>query len=141
MKTTMVVLLLASISGLVYCSHLGMADTQKPEDKELRALLTARRDALKAVMADHVARFQQDTEDSPANAALIMELMHVDLELARTKSERLAIIEASLEILVERETFQEAKVKASLSSSTSLSMAKADRLKLEIELHKARKAP
>jgi hypothetical protein len=137
----MVVLVIASVVGLVDCSHSSMAVTQESEDKELRALLTARREALKSVMADHVARFQQGTEDSPANADLVMELMHVDLELARTKNDRIAIIESSLETLVEREKFVEAKVKASLSSSTSLSMAKADRLKLEIELHKARKAP
>lgn len=141
MKTTVVVLVLVSIIGLFDCSHPSMAVTQESEDKELRGLLMARRNALKAVLADRVKLFQQGTEDSPAYADLIIELMNVDLELAKTKNERIAIVESSLEMFVEREKLQEAKVKANLSSSALLSIAKADRLKLEIELYKARKAP
>lgn len=141
MKTTVVVLVLASIIGLFDCSHPSMAVSEESEDKELRGLLMARRDALKAVLADRVKLLQRGTEDSPAYADLIIELMNVDLELAKTKNERIAIVESSLEMFVEREKLQEAKVKASLSSSASLSIAKADRLKLEIELYKARKAP
>ena len=141
MKRTILCLVSVLIVGLIHFGEDSLAVTQESEDKELRALLTSRRDALKTVLQNHLAMMEQDYAESPMYADFIVEMMHVDLELARTKDERIAIIEASLAMLVDREKHKEAMVDAALESPSLLFIAKADRLKVEIELHKARKAP
>ncbi len=141
MKRTILFLVLVMIVGLIHFGEDSLAVTQESEDKELRVLLTSRRDALKAILQNRFTRFQQGTEEFVMYADIVIEMMKVDLELARTKEERIAVIEASLEMLVDREKRLEAMVDAALESSSLLLIAKADRLKVEIELHKARKAP
>lgn len=141
MKKTIVSLVVVLIVGLIHLGEDSLAVTQESEDKELRTLLESRRDVLKAVLQNQLALLHQGDAESPAYADMVIEVMNVDLELARTKDERIAIIEASLAMLVDREKYQEAKVNAALGSSSSLFIAQADRLKVEIELHKARKAP
>ena len=129
------------IVGLIHFGEDSLAVTQESEDKELRVLLTSRRDALKAVLQNRFTRFQQGTEEFGVYADIIIETMKVDLELARTKEERIAVIESFLAMLVDREKRLEAMANAQLAGSSSLFIARADRLKVEIELHKARKAP
>ena len=141
MKRTILSLVLALIVGLIHFGEDSLAVTQESEDKELRVLLTSRRDALKAVLQNRFTRFQQGTEEFGVYADIIIETMKVDLELARTKEERIAVIESFLAMLVDREKRLEAMANAQLAGSSSLFIARADRLKVEIELHKARKAP
>ena len=133
------------IVGLIHFGEDSLAVTQDPEDKELRALLTSRRDALhdalKAVLANQGVRFPQGSGESSEHADLIMELMNVDLELSRTKEERIAITEAILALIIKREEYQEAQIRAGLDRTSAMLITKANRLKVEIELHKARKAP
>lgn len=140
MKRTILSLVLVLIAGLMHVGKDSFAVTQESEDKELRALLESRRDALRTVLQNHLAMMEQDYAEPPMYADLIVEIMHVDLELARTKEERIAIIEEPFAMLVKREKDQKDRVDAALESESSLFIARADRLKVEIELHKARKA-
>ena len=141
MKRTILSLVLVLIVGLMHFGEDSLAVTQESEDKELRALLTSRRDALTAIVVNQHARFQTGQQKFSAYADMVIEMMNVDLELARTKKERIAIIEASLATLVDGEKSLEAKFKIGLSDSPEVLIAKAARLKVEIELYKARKAP
>ena len=115
------------------------AVTQEPEDKELRALLESRRDALKSVLKTQRERGRQGSEGSLGIAGIVSDLMDVELELARTKEERIAIIEASLAMHVQIEQDRESAVKARVVSRSDFLVFKADGLKIEIELYKAKK--
>jgi hypothetical protein len=141
MRRTTLSLVLLLIVGLIPFGQGSLAVTQESEDKELRALLKSRREALKVIVANQHTRLHLGREGFSAYADLIIEMMHVDVELARSKQERIAVIEASLGILVDAEDRLEAQFKNGLSDSSEVLIAKADRLKVEIELHKAQKAP
>jgi hypothetical protein len=140
MKRTILCLVSVLIVGLIHFSEDSLAVTQESEDKELRALLTSRRDALRAIVLNQHARIQTGTEDLREYDEMVIEAMNVELELARTKEERIAIIEAILAGFVKREEYQEAKLNAGVGGTSVMLITKATRLKVEIELHKARKA-
>ena len=141
MKRTVLSLVLVMIVGLIRFGEGSLAVTQESEDKELRALLESRRDAIRLVVADQHARLQTGKGESPMYNEMIIEAMNVELELARTKEERIAVIEATLAGFIKREANQEAKFNAGVGGTSVIMITKATRLKVEIELHKARKAP
>lgn len=141
MKRTILSLVLVMIVGLIRFGEGSLAVTQESEDKELRALLESRRDALRSVVADQHTRLQIGTAELPVYDEMIIEVMNVELELARTKEERIAIIEATLAGFIKREEYHEAKFNAGVGGTSVILITKATRLKVEIELHKARKAP
>ena len=141
MKRTILSLILVLIVGLIRFGEGSLAVTQESEDKELRALLESRRDALRAVVLNQHDGIQTGRGESPQYDEMMIEVMNVELELARTKEERIAIIEATLAGFIKREEIQEAKFNAGVGGASVILITKATRLKVEIELHKARKAP
>ena len=141
MKRTILSLVLVMIAGLIRFGEGSLAVTQESEDKELRSLLESRRDAIRSVVAEQQERLQTGKGELPVYNDMIIEAMNVELELSRTKEERIAIIEATLSGFIKREEYQEAKFNAGAGGSSAMLITKAARLKVEIELHKARKAP
>jgi hypothetical protein len=141
MKTTRWFLVLALIVGFQCYSDDGLAVTQKEEDKELRALLEAHRDTLKKVLEIERLRYLQGSRDFGGTRGLSRELVEIEIELARTQDERIKILEASLEACAAVEQMSEARLQTGTLTADALLLAKGDRLRAEIALHKARKAP
>ena len=130
---------------LVIFSQYGQA--QRPlnseVDKELRALLIARRDVLKDLDAMvSVRRMATDMHIGPGDIGRIsqirQELYRAELELADSKEDRIEILTKALEKQAEAEDFAEARGNDGRDEVFSL---KADRIRIEIELHKEKKKP
>jgi hypothetical protein len=100
MKTTILSLVLASIAGFMHCSNESLAVTQEPEDKELRALLEARRDTLKQLVTLSQARINSEAGRDPSLLLHLseyqQELQLAELDVAQSKAERIGIIEKTL---------------------------------------------
>jgi len=124
-------------------SNRSIAQRQVPAevDKELRALLVARRDVLK----DFVGAMQSEMDSSEAIGAggiaqlarARYEFYKAELELTESKKERIEILERALEAQSEvEEMFEVRQEPRGLGYH-----AKAERIKIEIELHKEKKKP
>ena len=140
MKTTIVSLVLASIVGLMYCSDDSLAVTQEPEDKELRALLTKRRDLAKAYVEAITERVNSDTrERDPISLGRIIQarqsLTRAELELAGSKEERIAILEQALAAYLQ---FKE-QLSVRDESHDAIFQTEFVCLGIQIELYKAKK--
>lgn len=98
MKNAILPLVLASIAGLMYSGDESLAGTQEPEDKELQALLEARRDTLKEVLAIIKVQMNagQDSifELSRANTLLL----EAELEAASSQQEAIESLERALKL-------------------------------------------
>lgn len=140
MKTTIVSIVLASILGLMYCSNPSMAVTQKPEDKELRALLTKRRDHLqlyyKAVSSQMRVAINRDMMSIRRMVEARELLVRAELDLANLREERIALLERALAEMLEIKDL----VAKRATASDDLYLLESECVRLEIELHKTRKA-
>ena len=137
MKTKILSLVLASIAGLMFCSDESLAGSQEPEDEELRALLEARRDTLKEVVALIKAQTEGGGEvsifdQSRANTLLL----EADLETARTPQERIASFERALEAQAGIERLLKIGEELAVGSREELLMATAARMKAQNELYR-----
>lgn len=139
MKATIVSLVLASIAGLMYCGDESLAGIQEPEDKELQAWLEARRDTLNKVLA--ILKAQADAgqgsiiELSRANTLLL----EAELEAASSQKEATECFERALEVQAGIEETFKAMEEVGVGSWGDRLMATADRMKVEIDLYKAKK--
>lgn len=110
------------------------------EDSELRALLEARRDVLKQAVEILNTSFRQGITSPNAVIAANVALLEAELELAKSKEERLLVLQQLLEHHKQLEQQTEKMFEATLGRREDCLAAKAARLKAEIALHKARKA-
>jgi hypothetical protein len=138
MKTMIVPLVLASIAGVLYGSDESLANTQEPEDHELRELVEARRDTLKEVVS--LINEQEDvgrvsiSEVSRANTSFF----EADLEAARTPKERIACFQRAYEAQQRTEQRTEIGLNVGTVKPVDVLLARAARLKAEAELNGAR---
>ena len=139
MKTTILSLVLASIAGLMYFSDESLAVTQESEDKELRALLETRRDTLKQLVTLTQARMNSEVARDPSHllhlSEYMQELQLAELDLARSKAERIALIEEMLN----NQKAIEKQLKQRSEPSDVVLLTTAARMKTEIDLYKAKK--
>ena len=140
MKTAILSLVLASIAGLMYCGDESLAGAQEPEDKELRALLEARRDVLKDAVNILNEKFREGGSSLDAVVAANVALLEAELELPVSKEERLLVLQQLLKQHSRLEQRMEEVLEHGVGRPEDYLTAKAARLKVEIELHKARKA-
>ena len=140
MKTTIVSIVLASILGLMYSSNPSMAVTQEPEDQELHTLLTKRRDHLQTYHNVVSTRMRvssvRDTKDSRIVVEVRELLLQAELDLASSKEERIALLERALAEMLE---FKDTVIKRTSGWDES-SFFESECVRLEIELHKTKKA-
>lgn len=110
------------------------------EDPELRALLEARRDTMKELVRIKESASEVGAGSVREVAVANIALAEAELELARSKDQRIAILEQLLERQRELEQVQQAMRDSGAGQHEDFFAAKAARLKAEIELHKARNA-
>ena len=143
MKTTILSLVLASIAGLISGGEESLAGTQEPDDKELRALLEARRDTLKKAIAmmgqrlESTQRVSARTQNfsAPEVNRAHAALLEAELALAKSQHGRIAIFEKMLETQACLEAILEAQVTVGLGDASQIAVFKAARMKAEIDLY------
>jgi len=127
----------------VVLSERTIAQRQVTEevDIELRALLIARRDALKDLVRVTEAQMDRQVERNAGGifqmAKVRNELYRAELELTESKKERIEILAKALEAQAEMEDMFDIRQE----SKDVVYYAKAERIKIEIELHKEKKKP
>ena len=127
----------------VVLSERTIAQRQVTEevDIELRALLIARRDALKDLVRVTEAQMDSQVERNAGGifqlAKVRNELYRAELELTESKKERIEILAKALEAQAEMEDMFDIRQE----SKDVVYYAKAERIKIEIELHKEKKKP
>ena len=125
--------------------HIGLTNSraavieEEPIDAELQTLLVEHRDTLKAVR-------QLVDKDLKSGVVRIAEMINAnnayfnaELELARTPPEQAAFLQEALKLQAEVERIAQAKFEIGTLREAECLPAKAARMKVEIELHKARK--
>ena len=128
---------------LVIFSQYGQA--QRPlnaeVDKELRALLVARRDVWKDLLERMAVRDAvaegRDSFDIMRLNAIRQEFYKAELELAESKEDRIKVLMQALESQSAAEEIMSDRADASDAEF----YLKADRLRIEIELHKEKRKP
>ena len=112
---------------------------EEPIDAELQTLLVEHRDTLKAVRQ----LFDKDLKDGVVRIAEMINAINAyfnaELELARTPPEQAAFLQEALKLQAEVERIAQAKFEIGTLREAEYLPAKAARMKVEIELHKARK--
>jgi len=127
----------------VVLSERTIAQRQVTEevDIELRALLIARRDALKDLVRVTEAQMDSQVERNAGGifqlAKVRNELYRAELELTESKKERIEILAKALEAQAEMEDMFDIRQE----SKDVVYYSKAERIKIEIELHKEKKKP
>lgn len=141
MKTVVLIMAIV-VSALMITSGINhAATTHTPEDAELRALLESRREVLKSlseVMKQRAAAGSGILNDV---TDINSELLDVELELARTKDERVALLEAALVSQVQIEQRVQSMFNSGVLNLSDNLVSQANRLKIEVELHKAKTSP
>ncbi len=141
MKSTILSLVLASVLGLMY-GNPNSGIIQEPDDLELRTLLTKRRDHLQKYHEVISARMKLARTRDPEDSLRVMQarelLLRSELELASSVGERIALLERAL---ADMEEFKDNYNKISLTEGGRYSLLlESECLRIEIELHKTKKA-
>jgi hypothetical protein len=135
-------IILAMTLLVIFSQHGHAQRPLKSEvDKELRALLIARRDVWKeflesATARDQIAEHRGDIDILRLNS-IRQEFYKAELELAESKEDRIRTLLQALE----SQSHAEEIVAVRSDSMESSYYLKADRLRIEIELHKEKKKP
>ena len=135
-------IILAMTLLVIFSQHGHAQRPLKSEvDKELRALLIARRDVWKeflesATARDQIAEHRDDIDILRLNS-IRQEFYKAELELAESKEDRIKILMDALE---DQSQVEEALLIRQGNSDAEFYL-KADRLRIEIELHKEKKKP
>ncbi|MBL8816557.1 MAG: hypothetical protein JNL58_11050 [Planctomyces sp.] len=107
------------------------------KDPELKALLEARRDALRELIRIQSEGFMRGTARVDRfPESVTMEYLEVQLELAESKEERVAAHEEALATFTAWENLVKAKQRIGLAPYSQTPVAGVARLKVEILLHK-----
>ncbi len=140
MKTTILYLVVASMAGMEHCSDESPAAMQEPENKELQALLEARRDTLKelaGVVEMHPVTVEHGRRLAARFADVLevnTQLLQAELECARSAEERIACFERALEAQRKIERRLVAMAETGSVVPSDVFIATAARMKAEIEL-------
>lgn len=139
MKSTILSLVLASVVGLMI-GNPGVPVTQEPEDQELLALLTKRRDHLQKYYQVTSSRMGVEKTMAPEMIFRVGEarglLLQAELDLAASREERIAILERTLTDMRE---LTDRVTKRGFTPDASF-LFESECAKLEIELYKTKKA-
>lgn len=112
--------------------------TQEPADQELQTLLVEHRDTRKRILTIAASSANKGTarivDVISANEAFV----EAEIQLAKSHQEQVAVFQEALNVQTKLEEDANASVEAGVRPRTELLRAKAARLKVEIDLHKAR---
>ena len=111
------------------------------ETPAFQELLKERLATLKEVVAAEKQVYQTGQGSFEAVVRAQLEYLEVELELCQTKKERVAALSRSLEAMKEYEKQVDARFQAGVGTVTSTLRAKAGRLKIQVELERAKAAP
>ena len=138
MNTLKLLTLLSVICCLSYSAASEPAGTETSEDAELRQLLESWRDTLKGAVEIQRIRVGQGNMSITDFRRTNAELQSAELELARTKAERIDILESSIKEWRALEDRLLAMQAAGLLDRGADLLVKADRIKVEIALYRVR---
>jgi len=129
---------MAVILSVILLDNAGAADPSpaKPggPPKTIETLLIERRDTLRTAVHWRDAQYASGSIDLPVVIRAKQALANAELEVARTKAERLAVRQKQIDNLRELEHVVEHRVQAGIVSEVDVLEIKAERLKAEIDL-------
>jgi hypothetical protein len=121
--------------------ELSTCNVQAVEDGELRKLLEAYRDSVAQAIVAKTASSRRGQFDDRELSHLIRDHVDACLELAKTKAERMEIMETYLKQATAVNVEAKAKAEAEIGSHLYALLTTTERIRAEIALHKERKAP
>ncbi len=125
---------------LLFCLSLApiiQAQAQPPAKNpaaEVESLMKERRDALQKLVRILDSQYRMGTVDFNRVASAASKLADMELELAKTKDERIAACRKQVELCRDAEKLCQARVNAGTATEADVYEAKAERLKAEIHL-------
>lgn len=137
MKPVCTIGIVALAIGAIYFTPERPANSEPraaTSSAKLTALLKERRDTLKQLVKIVEARYRNGaaTEESVIQASL--QLQQAELDLAKTRRERIAICKRTVELLRKQEKIAQARFEAARGTREDVLSARAARLQAEIQM-------
>jgi len=133
-----------ALLGLAVLSGVGLFGSQalsgptrgKGEDPVLRDLLTQKRALLQQVETDREAEYRAGAATTEQVEQAAIAVIQADLEMARTRQERIALHQKWVEITTKIEKMATARYRAATTTQTPLREAQIARIEAEIALER-----